>query len=173
MARLVTAWHCEPGIIFCVSCLFCLPTAVLQDFDRQQSNYAKLYRPEEHTSFTSVPMGEVITEQPIQSYGSQISTGMPSNFGRGGPATMMSPQIGIPLPGLEVLERIPSFKIHSAGKQQKIINREKRVYKTFSLFFIMRALSHVLFFSTRNKEFFSKEGEKSICENNYLPARER
>ncbi|CAL8126950.1 unnamed protein product [Orchesella dallaii] len=89
--------------------------AVLPDFDRQQGNYAKIYRPEEHTSFTSVPMGEVITEQPIQSYGSQISTGMPSNFGRGGPVQMISPQIGIPLPGLEVLDRIPSFKIHTAG----------------------------------------------------------
>ncbi len=61
-------------------------------------------------------MSEVITEQPIQSYGSQISTGMPSNFGRG-PVTMISPQIGIPLPGLEILDRIPSFKIQTAGKK--------------------------------------------------------
>lgn len=99
------------------ACFITVYLIVLQDFDRQQSNYAKLYRPEEHTSFSSVPvpMSEVITEQPIQSYGSQISTGMPSNFGRG-PVTMISPQIGIPLPGLEVLDRIPSFKIHTAGK---------------------------------------------------------
>lgn len=61
-----------------------------------QSNYAKVYRHDEH-SFSTVPLGEVITEQPnsvMQSFGSQISTGVQNAFGRPPPLPpMMSPQL--------------------------------------------------------------------------------
>lgn len=121
----------------------------------QQGGYGKIYRPggpgqggsqEGHqdlhqtSSFSSVPpqqmqgvMGtDVITEQPMQTYGSQISTGMSSSGGFGRPMSVPpgppppssssmgmtqhpSQIIGVPLPGLEVLDRVPSFKITTAG----------------------------------------------------------
>jgi hypothetical protein len=88
-------------------------------------------------SFSNVPLGggEVITEQPTMqggggSFGSQISTGIPNNFGGGGGGggrppplpPMMSPQLsqGIPLPGFDILDRIPVFKIHNTGKKTKL-----------------------------------------------------
>lgn len=63
----------------------------------------------------------------MQSFGSQISSGVPNTFAGGGSRpnplpTMMSPQHnnGIPLPGFDILDRMPTFKIHNTGKTFKI-----------------------------------------------------
>ena len=75
-----------------------------------------------HGPFVPVPLSDVITEQPIQSYGSQISTGLPVTFGtsarssQAAPAMMSPGTIGIPLPGLEILDRIPFLKVHDLGE---------------------------------------------------------
>jgi len=71
-------------------------------------------------------LNEVITEQPLHhnqgGFGSQVSTGQPFGGGGGsrggGIPTMMSPGGvgGVPLPGFELLDRIPAFKIHTTGK---------------------------------------------------------
>jgi hypothetical protein len=68
--------------------------------------------------------GGVITEQPLQSYGgSQVSGGglLPATFGRLSHPHL--PQMmsaggtgGVPLPGFEILDRVPAFKIHTTGK---------------------------------------------------------
>jgi len=75
-----------------------------------------LYRPDDHTSsFSTVPLGEVITEQPMQSYGSQVSSGPPIPY-RTPVMPGISPQVGFPLPGFEGLDRIPGFKIQNPGE---------------------------------------------------------
>lgn len=167
------------------------PGGHMQEYDsRQQSNYVKLYRPEEQTSsFSSVPMGEVITEQPMQSYGSQISTGMSSGFGGRGSAgggasgsgqgmpgglQMMQAQVGIPLPGLEILEGIPSFKIHTQGLLEGHTSCSPG-YKVFNLQgeIMLNGTSDTLFcpFDSKQKNIYLKDSnEDCVFQVKFTPS---
>ncbi|CAG7816587.1 unnamed protein product [Allacma fusca] len=159
------------------------------EFDRQVSSYPKLYRPvvsnddhhHHHGPFVPVPLSDVITEQPIQSYGSQISTGLPVTFGTssssrpGQASSMMSPtQIGIPLPGLEILDRIPFLKVHDLGlfSGGSICSPGYRIHNMQGDM-VLRGKTDTLFcpFDSKHKSVFIKDlNEEVIFQVKFTPS---